>query len=584
MKCLKNYPNILFVEQVGKNRTFGIQDLCDDIIIMIFQLLNIPDKIKLERVCSQWRILLQRSWTRFSCLDLSVQKWSTERPMYYVKNGFVSWGQFDETKLKSVITRCYLYLASIDFTADKSFVNKAFGNYAFKCSESCVLDIIGSSCVNLKIIRTKICCTKGLKCLANRIKTLESIFFMCLQNYDCAEVDRILNELIQNNRNITSIRLNKVKSLRFVENAEHEFQEIDFFCVVNFVGDFENILVNLIKKSTRSLKKISIKTYRLNLNKISYALQSCSCLSKINIDVEKFVNTDINMCLSKILSQSRNIKCLTIKPLSGESNIQVNQMHWLHCIDPTIFTKLDLAGSSYKLNNFPVLINLQSLSLKGVTSDNDAKTCESLGMCVNLMKLRMIKCNLSLKTSCNEYILKNFCKLKYLFIDRNKNSDLNENDLIKYVSANLHNLEQLVLGLNRLTDDGLKYLSNLKKLFSLSIYFSERITGNNLFRIRTLKEFECFFCENLKDESVNLLIDKVNKLKKLRIYHCSSITENIINYAIEKKSAQISNQELLTISASIDNTKANDYERKYNKLELSLPDDFETISLSEYYV
>ena len=553
---------------------------------MIFQLLNIPDKIKLERVCSQWRILLKRSWTRFSCLDLSVQKWSTKQPMYYAPNAnaeILFWGPLDALKIYSVINRSYLYLTNVDLTNDR-IVNKVLSHYKFECAGVCVLDMISSNCLSLKVLSVKVCCTNGLKSIADHIRTLESVYFIGLQNFDSTKVDELLNKIICYNCNMMSISLNKIKSIKFLENVERKWQEIDFICVMGILDNYDTILVDIIRNSKKLLKKLSIKTSKLNFDEIFEALQFCCNLTEINIDVKKLVNTNIAMCLQKILSQCKNIECLTVNTLNCELNVtaKCNLMHWMHHFDPSNLRKLDLSGCIIKLDEFPSFVNLQDLRLYGVISDNDKKICDSIASCLNLEKLQLIKCDLSLKTSCDNYIVKNLSKLKYLVLDDNKNSDLDEKNLIKYASMCLNNLEELHLGLRNLTDNGLKYLPKLIQLCNLSICNGERFTGNSIYRIKTLEKFECFNCKNLKDEFVNLLVHELYNLKELIVYYCPSVTRNIIDYAIKLKSLPIPNKVLLTISACIYKTKESDYNREYEGLRLSILDYDVTVDLSPF--
>ena len=73
------------------------------------------------------------------------------------------------------------------------------------------------------------------------------------------------------------------------------------------------------------------------------------------------------------------------------------------------------------------------------------------------------------------------------------------------------------LGLNGVTDQGLKYLATLPKLENLMLRNMKGIIGRNLKNFRYLKKLHCSTCENLKRRDLYYFITHCNSLEKIEL-------------------------------------------------------------------
>lgn len=555
---------------------------------MIFRLLPIRYKILLERTCIRWQDLLRRSWSRFSCLDLSVEKWA-KRPLYFVNNELVSFSSRSASMIRSAVIRCGLYVTTIDFVNDK-VAHKIIDRYKFSCTNNCILQLISSNCIKLKNINVKICCVEGLKSLAENFSTLEAIYFFGLQHFETTEIDKCLRILIQNNSRLNSISFNEINSLNFLMNIEHKMIKISLTSATSSVNQSEDILASCIKNSHLSLKKFSLKVFELDFVAISEQLRHCKNLTKLKIHANVFVNIYTEARLANIFLGCENIQSVSISGLNNknstiESHCGTKVTSWLHHVNPATLNQLYLSATAenkkYLLKEFPAFINLRYLALSGINSEDDKKLFDTIAMCSNLEIMQFSECNFSMKTSKGQYIFRYLKKLQYLSIENSMNSNLDENDLVNAISIFSNQLEKLQLCLVNLTDAGLKYLPNLKRLCSLSIFFSAQLVGSNLFRINTLKKLECICCKKLQDESLKLLIKEAVNLSKMVIFYCPNVTRELIKFAIKEKKTQILNQDTLTIAACIRNLKSIEFKHRYPGLNLELVNDINSTTQLE---
>lgn len=555
----------------------NIYDLSDDVMIMIFRLLKIEDRIRLERACSGWKKLLTQSWTRFQCLDLSITKWRS-RPKYSIIKDLITWGPRNAQMIKSAVIRSGSYLKIIDF-AHNEIANTVLSRYKFNCANTCILSIISKHCTHLSSITINVCCTDGLENFAKNCETLESISLFGLQHFDSQKIDKLLEKLIRKNFKINSICLNEIKSLKFLLNVENKLKIVNFNVIKESSYDIEYVLVNCIEKSKISLKKFYLKIFELDFVKISKVLRLCTNLNELKLDVDLFINNDNGTSLKNVFERCRNIKVLTVNGLKLDSNnnmSKISTVHWLHYLNADSLEELNIStGESnqmYMIRDFPIFLNLRHLSLYGVTFDNEIKFCDSLEMFLNLEKFQLSECNLSMKTSSGKYFFNNCTKLKYFSFYKNRHNILDDDHFVNSVSVKLHNLENLYLGLPNLSDAGLKNLSKLKKLYSMSIFFNSKLSGSSLFELKTLEKLQCVCCKELKEISLRLLIRAASNLRKLIILYCPHITRDIINFSIKEKSSNELNQTTLNITACIYNTKATDFNKIYPGLKLDLID------------
>lgn len=547
---------------------------------MIFRHLPIRDKILLERTCSKWQVLLKASWTRFYDLDLSEESWGIQ-PLYTVDNKIISSVSKDANLMNSILKRCGIYLKSINFNANKMLPCCA-NLCEFDCSKNCVLQLISEKCVRLTAIDIRICCVDGLNNLAEKCIFLESIKFVGLNYFNATIVNRSLRAIIQKNLNLKSLKLIDVKSVSFLDNVKQELEKLRLSLRMENLLDPHDILTECIKKSHHSLIEFTLEVFSLDFNKLLNVLPLCSNLTKLKIHVEMFVNNYTESQFSKIFLQCRNIEHISIKGLYCDSEnsdsghlTSYGSVHWIHQVNTQILKKLQLEATIVAtkfviLKELPIFINLQYLSLNSIMSDDDRKICDSISMCINLVKLQIARCNFLMKTSEGNYFLMHLNKLKDLTVIQYNNCELNENALVNCIGTNLHYLDKLTLGLLNLTDSGIDALTNLKKLRSLSILENENLIGNALYKLSKLQYFKCRECYKIQDESLKLLIKEAKKLEKLIIQHCPNITHEVVKFAIEEKKSGMKDQVVLSIEGNLYDQTINDYKYTYLGIKLDL--------------
>lgn len=570
---------IFSLEEMQHNKQ-SIQTLNEDILIMIFRLLPIRDKILFERTCSQWHKLLRQSWTRYNHLDFSLSLWGAQ-PFYSLNDTVLNLNSTNANMIKSAIIRCGSYLKTINF--DHLGLSKQIPNiYKFKCTNNCLLKVIGKCCIRLQTIKIRICCIDGLKALADSCSTLKSMHFFGQQHFDFGVVNKLLHSIIQKNDNLNSIKLNDVKSTKFLLDMHQKLEKLSLCVTECYDTNSENILASCIEHSSETLKIFALKTIELDFHIISNALQLCKKLTKLKIHVQVPAKHYTELQYSKIFSQCRKLENISIKGLHFNHFNEQRQFlgyidnYWLNYINPMPLKKLslfaDAVSRKYLLKELPIFFNLKSLCLTGIESDDERKIGDSIGMFINLESFKLSECNLSMKTSQDHYLFKRLTKLKNLIIQFNYSRNLDENDLVRFISLNLSEIESLTLGLIDLTDFGLKYLLILPKLQSLSLFGNYKLCGSNLFKLRNLRYLECLGCKTLQDTSIKLLIKESINLNELIIFHCPQITSDILKCAIRIKKLRKSNESTLTITGNIRNIRAHRFKQFYPGVDISLVD------------
>ncbi|OWF48247.1 F-box/LRR-repeat protein 2-like [Mizuhopecten yessoensis] len=101
-----------------------IERLNDDSLILIFSLLSVKERVRVERVCRRWRHLAQKSWNRQNRLQF--------RHMF---QGFMK--GLTDVILNSLLLRCGVYLRALDLSASPQLITDL-------CADS-----IGANCQNL---------------------------------------------------------------------------------------------------------------------------------------------------------------------------------------------------------------------------------------------------------------------------------------------------------------------------------------------------------------------------------------------------------------------------------------------------
>ena len=135
----------------------------------------------------------------------------------------------------------------------------------------------------------------------------------------------------------------------------------------------------------------------------------------------------------------------------------------------------------------------------------------------------------------NQFILTNYyCdKLNKNIIEKHKNDlnkimcvscddsinwDLNDRDLM-----GLNKLDTLILPLNKITNEGLKYIPNIQHL---NLHYNKNITNKGLKYIPNIQYLDLYFNEKITNEGLKY----IPNIQYLNLYHNEKITDEGLKY------------------------------------------------------
>ncbi|XP_058795715.1 F-box/LRR-repeat protein 20-like isoform X1 [Phymastichus coffea] len=113
-------------------RVSSVDVLNNDCLLHIFQLLPIVDRVRSERVCKRWQLLMQESWRDFKDLNFENECWGFSN-----KNAVL---KVNSRILKKVLKRCGQYIKNIEFPE----LNNRLGPHIMK--------LIAKFCANVENI------------------------------------------------------------------------------------------------------------------------------------------------------------------------------------------------------------------------------------------------------------------------------------------------------------------------------------------------------------------------------------------------------------------------------------------------
>ncbi|EZA47801.1 Putative RNA-binding protein EEED8.10, partial [Ooceraea biroi] len=161
----------------------SIHMLNDDCLRHIFLFLPIADRVRIERVCTRWRILSQDSWHMMRALDLSPFTWGLATHTIHT------------AKLRKLLLKCGRFLTRINLSD------------SIHCLSQSTLTIIAKFCPNLTSIDVTALtvCSSGIEALAHNCNNITR-FSLGPSTYCC---DNELKNFFSRNKGLEYLAISR---------------------------------------------------------------------------------------------------------------------------------------------------------------------------------------------------------------------------------------------------------------------------------------------------------------------------------------------------------------------------------------
>lgn len=180
-----------------KSTKCTINNLPDVILIKIFELLSAPERVRVERVCSKWKSLSLRAWTKYRCIDDNFYLYE-KRIKNTLDKKFKILPKLNEESttdiLKKLLSRCGKYVKSLDMKSVKLSPNTLFR--------------VAPLCPNLEeVYFSEVLLPKSLATYCNKLQVLE--FDNCFPYHGNGDLE--LSTIFRHSIHLTSLALSEAK-------------------------------------------------------------------------------------------------------------------------------------------------------------------------------------------------------------------------------------------------------------------------------------------------------------------------------------------------------------------------------------
>ena len=481
-----------------------IEKLNEDIFILILNYLSIVEKIKIERVSTEWREMAKKSWTKLKILKVEPQflglKPCGTKHQYPEINEYI---------LEEILKRCGKYLTSIDYSS---------------LDNNCHLALVAKYCPSIQSITGSNASKDGLEKLSQNIQSLSEFTINNDLDKDCEDT---IARLFSRNKNlrILNLRSEDMKGYCLFELPLEEMTAINITLSRNNCILQENFISALIKT-----KKLNVfRENDMNAELIKTLASCCTNLTKLDLKSRSKID-NVDEKLSEVFINNSKIKALTLDIINMNGNcllfLNENFIEEIHLTASQNFQGITLVQS------LPNFTKLNSLIFRGFQNKIHNSIANAVQLSSKLKKLHFFGGNYLEK----EILINSVTSLKNLqeLVIVNLFPGSIPRNYFNHVSSNLLELKNLCLGrCEDASDIDLEAICKLPKLEILEIFDIQNITGSGLANLSNLKEFRCYDCENLEDDSLISLLKCASNLELLDVIRCRKITNSTINFAIK---------------------------------------------------
>ena len=479
----------------------GINVLCQDVLIAIFEYLPLSDRVRIERVSRLWRRLSKQSYGKQKALCLNRKFLGLKcNDNYDLSNAI------DCMVLEHILKRCGRYLKSIDLT------HVHYRN---------ALSYVAEYCSDVRIIKFNGTTPQDIEKLSKKCKNIEQLFVNDI--IISSAYDEPLGNLFCSCKSLRTLELSlcEFRGQCFSKLSASEIQRLK---IVSFCTSAEYMDVNFLKNAA-GIKWLEISGYG---SVIATALESLSvrstnvtelALEVYNRPEESGASylTDADMLLSRVFERNKGIASLRLasfKSLKGTCLLRLNgiclkELFLYDCVD-NIGDKLlgDCLSKfeqleSLELRDFPaertftntlecvsLLKNLKNFSLNNVEVESEVALMNVVKSLKRLKSLTVIGPRVGIVTD-------RFCAFLVEYLPQISKVDFSYNDLI--------------------TDGGIQFIVQLKNLQVLNLVECANITGSGLICSSELKELNLAGCTNLKEQPLIQMFEREHALELVNL-------------------------------------------------------------------